>query len=913
MPENSSQRNAIWRVCRRTISYCLLLLNCLLLILAIGQSILSLYITLQEEIPVPDFILKKLEENFKSNGTYSVVGSYSLDLNGHINARDLRLFTLKSRELLAQSDFATITLDIPSLFIRRVVWNEFDLSNAHLNCPALYSSTGDTETFAREIYARFARRGKSWTIRQLNLRLHNLRIQASGEFPKIASLERIESPLERYLQFCRRASVWQLVLRTLKNPVASINLDSKEKGATTLEVDLTGEGFRLSRYFRTGPFRFQTSGLRFPQLEMSIPAKIEVSNVYFGESDQTGKLYAEYKTDFLLKNNLRGVEYLRFATRGLEFSGLSVANVIGVLYPNEFPTLAGRLALQMENEPLALHGRIDLANGNGSFSFDSRIPLLELMNNPLLAKYSIGKLIEFPTPPHIKGELKLEDGFSFARFDFDVEASPFALGGSRFDRLKAKGTVDSERMVIGKVIFENPKYRTIGSIESDFTSGKYRLLLSGKLFPTDLDPALPDWWDRIWSKFEFSQEPFVGDYDILIDWRKRQLVCFYGSAEGSNFSYNDLQLTQLSLKSSGVHNRVDLFDIKAKRAEGKGYGSLTWIYKDKRNIQRLLDFETHFYADELSAFLGEGVKKVVENFSLAGPPHLRFSGTLFKENAPPGLKRDILIKASSSKPLRYREIPMDWLEFEGRLTEERFSIDPLSFGFAGGKATGSLSWERAKPVDLLTVRFNLSGADQKRALETIGFAAPSNEEIDASADESKKVQESPGILNLEIEASGNPENYLSFEGSGLLSIVNSELAKVHLFGGFSRLFHGTWIDFSTLNLKSAMGRFTLHRDRLNFSPIMFTGEQSVIQAEGDILFPVQDIDFRVRVFYLENPNNPITTVFSPLFKPLGDALELRLWGTYNDPKWRLLINPRNVSSASEGPLSESTRARNNRN
>ena len=94
---------------------------------------------------------------------------------------------------------------------------------------------------------------------------------------------------------------------------------------------------------------------------------------------------------------------------------------------------------------------------------------------------------------------------------------------------------------------------------------------------------------------------------------------------------------------------------------------------------------------------------------------------------------------------------------------------------------------------------------------------------------------------------------------------------------------------------------------------MFTGEQSVIQAEGDILFPVQDIDFRVRVFYLENPNNPITTVFSPLFKPLGDALELRLWGTYNDPKWRLLINPRNVSSASEGPLSESTRARNNRN
>lgn len=251
----------------------------------------------------------------------------------------------------------------------------------------------------------------------------------------------------------------------------------------------------------------------------------------------------------------------------------------------------------------------------------------------------------------------------------------------------------------------------------------------------------------------------------------------------------------------------------------------------------MLDLETHFYADELSAFLGEGVKKVVENFSLAGPPHLRLSGTLFKENAPPGLKRDILIKASSSKPLRYREIPMNWLEFEGRLTEERFSMDPLSFGFAGGTATGSLSWEKAKPVDLLTVRFNLSGANQKRALETIGLAAPSNEEIDASADESKKVQESPEILNLEIEASGNPEDYLSFEGSGLLSIVNSKLAKVHLFGGFSRLFHGTWIDFSTLNLKSAEGRFTLHRNRLNFSPIMFTGEQSVIQAEGDILFP----------------------------------------------------------------------------
>ena len=867
----------------------ILLTNGIMGALAVGQIALLLCLYFREGLPLPNPLIAAIEEQFRAQGASIAVGSYRVDLDGRIDIRELRIYGSDRGELLAQSDWLTLELDLPSLLHRKVTWNAIDLGNARLHCPAIYSSSGTDETFASEIHATLRRSGRLWSITHLNLRLHNLIIGASGELAGLPGAETNRPYIESFLSFCQTASSWQVALNNLKNPVAHVVFEAPVQGAPIIDVEVIGEGLTVSSHLMTGPFRFHTSGLQFPNLDMSSPARLEITSAQFADRSTSGRIFAEYKTDALLKDDLRGIEYLRFASTRLRTEHLAIDDVIGVIHPAAFPILSGRLALYADDATLDLRGNFDLARGSGRLQFDSSLQITELLENPLLKKYAIDRVVAFPERPQIRGQLELEDGFNFSRLDFDIRANPFLMRGARFERFAAKGRIDEERMRIERILFETPQYSATGSLQRNFASGRFRLLMSGTLFPADLNTALPDWWDRIWTGFSFSDHPPSGDYDIVVDTLGKRVVYIFGSAEAHGCAYSDLTMSRTRLKTYGVDGRLEIFDIEAERAEGRGSGSLTFLYEGKHNTHRLIDLETNFHLSELSGLFGEGFSKVAQDFTLTNPPQLKLTGALFDRHAPPGQQRDVRISAESRGPLKYRQIDFDWLAFDGRISENQFSFEPLRFGYANGRAEGALRFAKGNFGNRLSIAFDLVGADQKRSLETIGFFGETGER----KKKGNRAVLSPGILGLQLEVSGDPADYLSFEGSGVLAIENPQLARVHLFGGLSRLLAGTWIDFTTLKLTKAHGQFQLHRDRLTFKPLTFTGANSTIRAVGDLRFPGQEINFRVRMTYLKKPGNPIATVLTPILKPIGEALEFEMTGTYRKPKWRSFVAPRN--------------------
>ena len=864
------------------------LLNGIVGALAVGQIALLLCLYFREDLPLPNLIIGAIEEQFRAQGASIAVGSYRVHRDGRIDIRKPRIYGSERGELLAQSDWLTLEIDLPSLLRREIVWKALELGNARLHCPAIYSSSGTDETFASEIHATLRRSGRLWSITHLNLRLHNLVIGASGELAGLPEAETNRPYIESFLSFCQTASSWQVALGNLKQPVAHVVFQAPEESAPIIDVEVIGEGLTVSNHLMTGPFRFHASGLLFPELEMSSPARLEISSARFADRSSSGKIYAEYKTDALLKDDLRGIEYLRFASTKLRIEHLAIDDVIGVIHPAGFPILSGRLALRADDATLDLQGTFDLARGSGRLHFDSSLPVTELLDNPLLKKYAIDRVVAFPEPPHIRGQLALEDGFNFSRLDFDVRANPFHLRGARFEKFAAKGTIDEERMQIERILFETPRYGATGSLQRDFASGRFRLLLSGTLFPADLNTALPHWWDQIWTRFSFSDRPPSGDYDIVVDTLGKRVVYIFGSAEAHGCAYSDLTMSRTRLKTYGVDGRLDIFEIEAERPEGQGSGSLTFLYEGEQNTHRLVDLETDFHLSELSGLFGEGFSKVVQGFSLNNPPHLKLSGALFDRHAPLGQQRDIRISAQSRGPLKYRQINFDWLSFDGRISESEFSFAPLRFGYADGRAEGALRFATGSSGNRLSIEFDLQGANQKQSLETIGFIGETGE----GKKKGNRTELSPGVLGLQLKVTGDPADYLSFEGSGVLTIENPQLARVHLFGGLSRLLAGTWIDFTTLKLTKAHGQFQLDRDRLTFKPLTFSGADSTIRAMGDLSFPGQEINFRVRMTYLRNPANPIATVLTPILRPIGEALEFEMTGTYREPKWRSFIAPR---------------------
>lgn len=865
------------------------LINGIMIALGVGQIAFLLALYFQEGLPLPNLLMIAIEEQFRAQGTSLAIEGYRVDLNGRIDIKELRIYRLEGGELLAQSDRITLALDLPSLLQRKVAWTGIEIRNAQLYCPAIYSSSGTNELFAQKINAELQKSDQLWTITHLTLRLHNLAIRASGELEGLGTVGPNRLSLENYLSFCGTASSWQVALGNLKAPVANIVFEAPAESAPALDVEVIGKGLIVPNHLTTGPFRFHTTGLQFPQLAMSTPARLEVSSAQFGERYTSGRIFAEYKTDALLKDDLRGVEHLRFSGTNFRTEHLAVDDIIGIIYPAAFPILSGRLALRAEDATLHLEGTFDLARGSGRLGFDSTLQITELLESPLLKKYAIDRVVAFPKQPHIRGKLEMGEGFDFSRLDFDIRAQPLLMRGTHFEKFTARGMIDEERMYIREALFETARYSASGSLQKDFSSGRFRLLLGGTLFPEDLNPALPDWWGAIWTRFRFSEKPPFGNYDILVDTLGKRVVYIYGRAEAHACTYSNLEMSRTRLKTYGVDGRLDIFDIDAERPEGRGSGSLGFRYNGKQVTHRLINLETTFNLSELSGLLGEGFSRVVEDFTLTNPPHLRLAGTLFDRNAQPGQQRDLWIRAESRSPLKYRQIAFDWLRFDGRISEHEFSFEPFRFGYANGRAEGALRFTKGSSGNRLSIEFNLLGADQKRSLETIGFFG----ETDERKKKRKQAALSSGVLGLQLEASGDPADYLSFEGSGVLTIESPQLARVHLFGGLSRLLAGTWIDFTTLKLTRAHGRFELHHDRVTFNPLTFTGADSTIRAVGDLRFPSQEFDLRVRMTYLQTPTNPIATVLTPIFKPLGEALEFQMTGTYLNPTWRFSLAPKN--------------------
>lgn len=865
------------------------LINWIMMALSVGQIVFLLTLYFQESLPLPNLLIATIEKQFRAQGISLAIEGYRVGLDGRIDIRELQIYRLEGGELLAQSDRITLALDLPRLLQRKIALKGIEIRNARLYCPAIYSSSGTNEAFAQKINAELRKSDLLWAIPHLTLHLHNLSVHASGKLkgPETVGSKRLT--VENYLSFCGTASTWQLALENLTSPVANIVFGAPDKSVPVLDVEIIGKGLIVPNHLITGPFRFHTTDLQFPKLAMSTPARLEVSSAQLGEHYISGRIFAEYKTDALLKDDLRGVEYLRFSGTNLRTEHLAVDDVIGVVYPAAFPILSGRLALRAEDATLHLGGTFDLALGSGRLGFDSNLKVTELLEIPLLKKYGIDRVVAFPGQPHIRGELEIGEGFDFSRLDFDIRAHPLLMRGAHFDKFTARGMIDEERMYVKEALFETAHYSTSGSLQRDFSSGRFRLLLSGTLFPEDLNPALPDWWDNIWTQFRFSEKPPFGNYDILVDTFGKRLVYIYGRAEAHTCTYSNLEMSRTRLKTYGVDGRLDIFDIEADRPEGRGAGNLLFLYEGKQITQRLVNLETKFNLSALSGLLGEDFSRAIEDFSLTNPPHLRLAGTLFDRNAPPGQQRDLQIRAESRSPLKYRQLPFDWLSFDGRISENEFSFEPFRFGYANGQAEGSLHLTRASSGNRLFIDFLLLGADQKLSLETIGFLGVANER----KKKRKQAALSSGILGLQFEANGDPADYLSFKGSGVLTIESPQLARVHLFGGLSRLLADTWIDFTTLKLTRAHGQFELHHDRVTFNPLTFTGTDSTIRAVGDLHFPSQEFDLRVRMSYLQDPTNPIAAILTPIFKPIGEALELKMTGTYRNPIWRFSLAPHN--------------------
>ena len=207
-----------------------------------------------------------------------------------------------------------------------------------------------------------------------------------------------------------------------------------------------------------------------------------------------------------------------------------------------------------------------------------------------------------------------------------------------------------------------------------------------------------------------------------------------------------------------------------------------------------------------------------------------------------------------------------------------------------------------RPGNQLTFDVGMIGARQHDFFRNLTKATLNGDAQKMPVADTKAANGKQGFIDLDITAIGNPEDIRSFNGRGRLEIREADFGKIQIFGLLSRLLEGTWINFTSMALNKAKGNFDIKMDHLRFPKLIFSGPNSELHAAGKATIPDQQLDFRVNVFLGENTSRPITALLSPILKPMAYALELKLWGTMIDPKWRFTLDPRNMISPRQKPV-----------
>jgi hypothetical protein len=910
------RKTAQWT--RSTGRFCIACFNGVLITIAALQASIAMISYFNREIPVPRFVREKLQERLAGYGVTPRFKHLHFDLLGNVHARQVAIYRENSDELLAAFDTVMVDLDAPMLLVKRVVIDEIRFARGAAYCPAMYSSSGVDEPVVSNLNGGFRKIDDRWVAPRLVMRIHNLPISFNGDWsslvrPPLSKLPLIRrSPVDRYLAFCQDLLARRGWMDMIEQPFLNIVTNLDQSGLPIARISGGSNSASFPGKLRLGQFRFRFSGPLPFDIDSAVPIEIALVSAHWEDHFEARDLNALVTPGPPGKFTYPITGSARVSAGSFQASGFALENLVVSLSHSAESRATGHGIGHFLGREFRFDLDLDSARFAGSIGFDSHLDVnqvLTALGGTWTSTDSASDLV-FQTPPRIRATIALDAGMRFNHAEFSLRSGPVRLRHAEFDRLQAEGIFDPHRLDVSRLTVGKDDRVLSAGLRYDRATGDYRCLARGTLLPDDLQPAMRPWWHRLWAPFKFSHNPLEVDVDIQSNLRTREIQWFFGHLAADEIRFKEQLFTRLQMKSWIFSNFVELFDLQAERPEGGATGVLQWIFREGAPIARTFDLDTSIDIAGFAGFLGDDIGKVVGEITTTAPPRLKITGYLSALDSGWPHRRDLIIDAVATAPLTAFGYPLESLSFQSRLRDDLFAMRPLRFGLGGGEATGSLLLDTSRDPPQLEFDCTLKGAHQSRVFSILGWPdlLPKQPAL-AKRNGAKEEPSAPGRLDLDISGDGPVGTLSNFRASGMLRIMEADLGRIHLFGGLSKLLYGTGLGFASITLDTAEGPFVLENGDLHFPHLEISGPNSVIRANGLIKVLSRDLDFRVRVNYLDTPQNPLMSIIGPIFNSLGNAFELHLRGTTEEPNWKLAFDPRRVlgtSASADGAGGDST-------
>ncbi len=891
---------------------CAVTLACWALWLVLGALLAGLvYVSVAKELPVPGFVLRRVEAELARVDLGIRFGRAQLDPTGKILLENVQLRLAQFEEPLVISRLVYLRRSFWSVLAGSPVPDEIRLEGAVLQLPAMLSPSGTAEPLIRDLALTLRHEHNLWQIDQLTCRIGRLSVTARGEFtvparPAGAAPLSFREITDRFLQASRRIALAIHQLDAFEGPALAVRLDSPDGVGNTASLLFTARSASSpwAQPLVLGPLAASTTmrldGLEARPVRLHAATRRAVWRDGAGTADNVrAVLTAQVVPE---KFTARLTEALLAAGRVTADEEEAVGPVIRADL-TRWPEVRAAVALQLRGEFLAAEVEARLAEqsariraaGRGAPEFISSVLT---RHTPRAAPYFV-----FGDPVAFNADVVFDPGWQFARLAARVNAGRIDSHGVKITAARGRIDIEGRSFLAHDARVELGDNFATGSYWMDFGTTDYRMLLEGRLRPVEIKGWFrSDWWERFWADhFTFPAAPPAADVDLAGRWREPVRTVYFGRADsgpatalGGDF---ETAHTLIFLRPNFTHG----LEVSATRAGGtqRVEGTFRRFTDGTARETNRVEFtaDSSLEPEAYRRMAAGKAEALLTNLKFAVPPRVQAQGAI--EGKWPGARPNFSFTGRAEGGLTFYGFPLDTAQVTGGITGPDFRLDDIRFTAAGGAGAGKAAMDGPAAARRLGFDVHVNGADLARAIRAVEiYQANRAGAAPGPVSESRFMKRaSGGRLDVALSAQGEPGELASFAGNGNASLTGIELGEIHLFGLLSQVLSKLSLNFSSLKLDAARSTFRLEAARLHFPDLKITGPSAVIDAHGDYTFAGNALDFTAKLKPFEENRNPLTAVLGLVINPITSILELKLGGPLSKPNWSILVGPSSPSPA----------------
>lgn len=580
---------------------------------------------------------------------------------------------------------------------------------------------------------------------------------------------------------------------------------------------------------------------------------------------------------------------------GLQRKGRSYDHIAGALHLSDGEVHVDSLQVATQNhEQLNLSGLYNLSSKTAQLDVKNSLRIEELL--ALLPESAAAGMAQHGLQP-------------FGAMEFDATLGPCPLKQLpehlrmqmrnlqirheelTFDPLQFDLVRDGSRLTIEKMKARSGDASLTGEMEMNMASGAWRVSAQGRV-PTEpigklLHGTAREWVERV---------AFTNDFpDIKMELSrggKNEGLQMNSSVSGRDVLCAGVPLDTLDLTMVYSNRLFSLSRLEAARGDQKFSGTVRIDLDRKRAF---FNATSGLVPSEIAQIIAPDHPTVLTNFTFTGPLSATASGQIDYS----GGTNHAVQGSLSATTVSAAGLSAD--EFQSRIEArgDELIFSNTSMKLFDGVVQGSAVFD---------LQLNDGKSPYRLDLDATGLSLNQiARHISTNDHRNTKGQVS---VTADITADATAGLWASANGKGTLKIKNGQLHDLPVLGGFSRLLRNTLPDFSLFSITTLYSEYELRDGALHTDNLQLGS--TLISARGSGTYSLEKgLDFVLKAEPLRQTRENKEWYQLHLWgadalkqgtAPLFSLLEFKLTGSLDQPDWRLVNLPKEVSTLLKRPI-----------